>query len=146
MEAFFLRSNFTSRLKLKLLVRSIRKLSERKEAQKLSRLVALATIQLSRTLSVIFELLYEEKQFDLAQLAAFWSLEMILKHERKFRDVARSFSNVVKIIYRTSSVHSFLWLQKVALEEVTRTLFIDEMNLEGLTALIELYQGLMLCQ
>lgn len=135
-----------SRLKLRKLVKSVKKLTRREEEQNCSKLVALVTIQVARTLSVMFDLQYDTKQFELAWLAAFWSLKKMLKYERNFRDIVVSFGNAVKVANRTSSVEEFLWLQEAALEEVAQTLFVDGVNLFGLTALIELYHGIMFCQ
>jgi hypothetical protein len=133
-------------MKLEKLVKDIKKLVQIENSPKCSRLVSLATTQLARTLSFMFELQFEKKQFDLAKLAAFWSLQKILKFERNFSDVTRSFGNILKIVFITGSVDEFLWLPTGALEQVARTLFVDDVSLKGLTNMAKLYNELMMCQ
>lgn len=94
----------------------------------------------------MFELFFENHQFDLAKLAAFWALRKILKFDRTLAGVARSFGNALKIVFYTGGAEEFAWLQEAAIIQTARTSFMDDMDLEGLTWIIRMYHGLMLCQ
>lgn len=107
---------------------------------------ALVTIQLSTTMSCMFDLFLETKEIDLAKLAAFWSLRKALNTSRSVSNIARSFANVLKILSVTGGADQFMWLQKAALQQLIRTLFVDELDLEGLTNVVRMYQGIMMCQ
>lgn len=107
---------------------------------------ALVTTQLSSTMSCMFDLFLETKEIDLAKLAAFWSLRKALNTSRSVSNIARSFANVLKILSVTGGADQFMWLQKAALQQLIRTLFVDELDLEGLTNVVRMYQGIMMCQ
>lgn len=94
----------------------------------------------------MFELFFENRQFGLAKLAAFWALRKILKFDRTLGGIARSFSNALKITFYTGKVDEFVWLQDAALIQIARTSFMDDIELEGLTWVIKMYHGQMLCQ
>lgn len=86
------------------------------------------------------------KHYKLAKLAAFWSLQESLKLKRSFSDVARSFANVMKIVFHLNNVNDFLWLQDAALEQTSRALFSEDLNLYALTEVIKMYKALMMFQ
>lgn len=139
-------SDFNAKLKLSRLITDIKSSLKLKKVPKCSRLFSLITLQESKIFSLIFELLFEKNEFELAKLAAFWSLRKILKYDRNFSDVARSFTNVLKIVFYTGGVEKFLWMQSAALVQVNWALFIDGLDLDGLRCVIKLYHALMKCQ
>lgn len=133
-------------MKLSKLIKDIKSSLKTKEIKNCSRLFSLVTLQLSKTLNLMFELFFEKKQFDLAKLAAFYALRKILKFDRTLGGIARSFSNALKITFFTGETNEFVWLQEAALIQTARTSFIDDIELEGLTWVIKMYHGQMLCQ
>lgn len=135
-----------AKLKLEKLKWNIKQSLETTEMPKCPKLWALVTNQLSVTMSCMFDSFLAKKQFGFAKLAAFWSLRKALKFERNFSNIARSFANVMKIIFVTGDVGEFLWLQKAALEQVARALFVDSVDLVGLTCVARLYHSIMMCQ
>lgn len=139
-------STLMSRIKLEGLIRSIKNSLSQEKAPQFTRMFGLVTTQLAKTMKLMFDQFLLKKQYDLAKLAAFWSLRNALKYERKLPDVAAGFANVLKIAFLSGSAADFLWLQKASLTTVARTLFNDDVNLEGLTAVSRLYCGLVLCQ
>lgn len=94
----------------------------------------------------MFDLLFKKKLYSLAKLAAFWSLRKALKFTRRFSLVARSFANVLKIIFYTGTVDEFLWVQDAAIQLTNRTIFTERLELDSLTNLVEMYMGIMMCQ
>lgn len=94
----------------------------------------------------MFDSFFEMKQYDLAKLAAFWSLQQSLNFNRNVCDVARSFANAMTIVFYDGTVDNFLWLQSTALEQTSRALFSDDLNLYALTEVIKMYKALMMFQ
>lgn len=92
----------------------------------------------------MFELFLITKQFDLAKLAAFWSLRNILKVERRISDVAMSFRSVLIITALNGESNRFKWLEGEALKHLTASLFNSNMNVNGLIAAAKMYHALML--
>ncbi|CRK95608.1 CLUMA_CG009067, isoform A [Clunio marinus] len=95
--SFPLSFGLKEKIKLKILIRNIKKYLNVTEPQNCSALKELITIQSSEILKCIFEFLFERKQYDLAKLAAFWSLEKILKLKKIARNELRLAMEVGKI-------------------------------------------------
>lgn len=94
----------------------------------------------------MFDTFFEMKQYDLAKLAAFWSLQQSLKFSRTIADIARSFANAMTIVFFVDDANDFLWLQQAALVQTVRTLFCDDLNLWSLTEVTKMYNALMILQ
>lgn len=127
-----------------MLIQSLKKPKTKSKAT--SKLFSIATIQLSKTMCFMFELFLSMKQYDLAKLAAFWSLQKVLKVHLKVRDVARSFTNALKIVHIAGEANDFLWLQSLALVKISRAVFISGLDLEALTEVTRLHKELMVGQ
>lgn len=135
-----------AKIKLGKLIKNIRKSIDNIEIKKCSKLASLATSQLSKTLSFMFDLFFDMKLYDLAKLAAFWSLRKSLKFNRNLQSISRSFSNVLKTLVFTGTVDEFYWLIKAAPGQTIRALFIDDLDIHALTELVKMYSGIMMCQ
>lgn len=129
-----------------MIIKHIKNSIQQKEAKKHSKMFSLVATQLSKTMSCLFESFFEMKQFGLAKLAAFWSLQESLKFNRDFGNVARCYANAMKIIFYVEAVDEFLWLPNASLEQTSRALFADDLNLYAFTEVIRMYEALMLFQ
>lgn len=134
------------KLKLKQIIKNIKESIQNVEIRNCSKLDSLATSQLSKTLSFMFEAFFDMKQYKFAKLAAFWSLRKSLKFNRSFLSMSRSFTNVFKILASSGAVEDFYWLIEAAPGQTTRALFIDDLHLHALTEVVKMYSGLMMCQ
>lgn len=86
-----------------------------------------------------------KNEVNLAKLAAFWSLQKILKVELKIRDVARSFSVLLKVLRVTGESTEYQWIQEAAVVQISRALFSSELNLDGLTEVARVYIEIIIC-
>lgn len=94
----------------------------------------------------MFRILFSRQQYKLAKLAAFWGLAKALEIDASFMDLARSFANVFKIGFYHREVDELLWLQKASLTKMSKVLFVKDLNLDALAALIKMYKGIMMWQ
>jgi hypothetical protein len=132
-------------LKFKLVVRRIKSLLMVKQIPNCSKLTYLATRQLSKTLTNMSETFLATRQFALAKLAAFWSLEKALQYGRHFREISKSFANVLHVIHRVGESREYFWLQSATFVQVCRSTFIGDVNVEGLLSVMRIYQHSMIC-
>lgn len=94
----------------------------------------------------MFRILFDRKQYKLAKLAALWGLEKALQIDASFMDLARSFASVFKIGFYHREVGELLWLQKASLTKMAKVLFVQDLSLDALAALIKMYKGIMMWQ
>lgn len=142
---YLLFRKWMTRLKFKFVVRRIKSLLMVKQIPNCTKLTYLATRQLSKTLTNMSETFLATRQFSLAKLAAFWSLEKALQYGRHFREISKSFSNVLHVIHRVGESKEFFWLLKAAFVEVCRSTFIGGVNIEGLISVMKMYEHCMIC-
>lgn len=134
-----------TRLKFKFIVRRIKSLLIVKQIPNCSKLTYLATRQLSKTLTHMSETFLATRQFELAKFAAFWSLEKTLEYGRHFREISKSFGNVLHVIHRVGESRKYFWLLKATFIQVCRSTFIGGVNLDGLYSVMRIYQHSMIC-
>ena len=94
----------------------------------------------------MYHIFFNENNFQLSKLAAFMALENALKVKSSFSAIASSFANVFRVVFYIGEVDEFLWLQEAALVRIARTLFSEELTLDGLTSLTDMYKGIMVWQ
>lgn len=85
-----------------------------------------------------------KNQLNLAKLAAFWSVQKVLKVQLKVREVAMSFASVMKVLRITGEVKKYQWVQDAALIQVARAMFSSALDLDSLTAVAGLYKELVI--
>lgn len=94
-------SNLFAKFKLRQLKSQIKKLSNPanvKDDENVPKIHFLITHQINECLSEMYQLFFELKQYELANLAAYWSLQKALRYEKRhFTALANSFANVFKI-------------------------------------------------
>lgn len=129
-----------------MVIKKIRNCAETTKLKQTTKLASMVTIQLSKTLSSLFEVFLATKKFCLAKLAAYWGLWMALRFDRHFSILARNFANVFKIISSNHSRDNHSWITKIAFREISRSIFFDGVDMEGLTAVVRMYTGIMMCQ
>jgi hypothetical protein len=133
-------------LKLQLIIKQVKNSVNRNERPKCSAIDLLATLKISRILSSMSEIFYDNQQFQFAKLAAFWGLLKALKFDRKLTETLRCFSRLLKIIFATGEVDKFFWIQKLALEETAKNFFYDELNKDGLIKVMRVYREILNCK
>lgn len=124
--------------------RSIKSLLQTDEIPNLSKLAFLATRQLSKTLTHMSESFIAIRNFDLAQLSAFMAYEKALKF-RHFREISKSTSNILHVIHRLNCSQKYLWMMKGMFEQICRSIFLSLVNVEGLFAMMRVYEHSMKC-
>lgn len=132
-------------LKMRQLTKSVKFLVTQSKAQKFSNLNSLVTPQLSKSLCLMSEYFLAKNELHLAKLAAFWSLQKILKVELKIQNVAKSFSMMLKVLRVTGESTEYQWIQEAAVVQTSRALFSSELNLNGLTEIARVYMEIMIC-
>lgn len=79
----------------------------------------------------------QNNNFDLAKLAAFWSLRVELTSKRRIANVAKCFSSILQIcIILNDFNHKY---EEMALREVLKSTCHDVLDVNGLTEIFKLY-------
>lgn len=140
------RSGLDTNFKIHHLIGIIKTLLKRNRTPVVSKLDFMLTTLLSKCFHHMFRILFSRQQYKLAKLAAFWGLAKALEIDASFMDLARSFANVFKIGFYHREVDELLWLQKASLTKMSKVLFVKDLNLDALAALIKMYKGIMMWQ
>jgi hypothetical protein len=131
--------------KQKLVVRSVQLLINKSKAETLSNLDNIVTILLSENLCLMAACFLAKKEFHLARLAAFWSLQKILTVQPKVQQVAESFAMVMKVLRVIGQSDNYKWVQEAAQIQIARALFCSELSMDGLVAIAKAYTEIMIC-
>lgn len=134
-----------TKLKFKFILRRIKSLLIVKQIPNCSKLTYLATRQLSKALTHMSETFLATRQFEFAKFAAFWSLEKSLEFGRHFREISKSFANVLHVIHRVGESGKYFWLQSASFIQVCRSTFISGVHVDGLFSVMRIYQHSMIC-
>lgn len=130
-------SNVAARLKLSHIKHTIRKSTKQFHEIALSRINSLISEQISFLLQLFYEFYMRAGNFQLAKLAAFWSLKNVLMTKRSIGNVAKCFSSVLQICIISNDVdHKF---ETIALSEVAKSTCNDAVDVNALKEIVKLY-------
>jgi hypothetical protein len=130
-------------MKMRHLISSTQCLLNRSKAFMMSELNILVTILLSENLYHMSEYFLSQNKLDLAKLAAFWSVQKILKVQLKLEQVANSFTALMKVLRVKQESLCFEWVFEAAQIQIARALFSSDVNMDGLTAVAKAYSEFM---
>lgn len=103
----------------------------------LSRINSLISEQISFLLQLFYEFYMRAGNFQLAKLAAFWSLKNVMMTKRKIESIAKCFSSVLQICIITNDVdHKF---ETIALSEVMKSTCNDTVDVNALNEVVKFY-------
>lgn len=132
-------------IKKRQLINSAQSSVNRSKAFSCSELEIIVTILLSENLCHMSNYFLSINQLNLAKLAAFWSVEKILKVQLKVEQVANSFTELMKVLRVRGETLKFKWVYQAAQTQIARAMFCSELNINGLTAIAKAYTEVMIC-
>jgi hypothetical protein len=132
-------------IKLRQVIASAEYLVHQSIASSQTELNTLVTILLSENLCCMSDYFLSHDKLDLAKLAAFWSVEKILKINLKVEQVANSFAALLKVLRVRGETYKYKWVYKSTQIQIARALFCSKLNMEGLAAVARAYTEVMIC-
>lgn len=126
-----------ARLKLSRIKHIIKNSTKQYHQSTLSRINTLISEQISFLLQLFYEFYMKAGNFQLAKLAAFWSLKNVLMTKRRIEIIAKCFSSVLQICIISNDVdHKF---ETMALSEVMKSTCNDTVNVNALNEIVKFY-------
>lgn len=130
-------SDLKAKCKLHYIQYEIKKLMRRHRAETHSRINILIIEQTSYLMQLFYDYYMSIRDFNMAKLAAFWSIREALRSSRRVGIIAKGFTCVIEV-----SIISDNFKYKIdikAITEIFRSICNDSLNAESLNYVVKLY-------